>query len=278
MKCIDKRMKKLVSLYQFNMLGEEEKFSVEDHLLECDACFEEVYRLCPVVEIVAEKPEFFLNALQPKVSIAMRITSLFKKTTQGIIDTTKNIFATMDGWIRKPAIRILVPATVIALLLVVFVTPIKKNFSDLAIIENASYLALKVRGVIDGLSSTQSIFDQGMKYYQEKNYEQAIPKLNIYIKRKKHDAYGHFYLGVSLLLTDQAKKGIKHLKAATELCEKQGKDILLEKCHWYLGNAYLKNSDVDKALKEFRNVIVIGGEFKEDAVNQVMKIEELKAE
>ena len=278
MKCIDKRMKKLVSLYQFNMLGEEEKFSVEDHLLECDACFEEVYRLCPVVEIVAEKPEFFLNALQPKVSLAMRITSLFKKTTQGIIDTTKNIFATMDGWIRKPAIRILVPATVIALLLVVFVTPIRKNFSELAIIENASYLALKVRGVIDGLSSTQSIFDQGMKYYQEKNYEQAIPKLNIYVKRKKDDAYGHFYLGVSLLLTDQAKKGIKHLKAANELCEKQGKDILLEKCHWYLGNAYLKNSDVDKALKEFRNVIVIGGDFKEDAVNRVMKIEELKAE
>ena len=98
------------------------------------------------------------------------------------------------------------------------------------------------------------------------------------IKRKKHYAYGHFYLGVSLILTDQAKKGIKHLKAANELCEKQGKDILLEKCHWYLGNAYLKNSDVDKALKEFRNVIVIGGEFKEDAVNQVMKIEELKAE
>lgn len=278
MKCIDKRMKKLVSLYQFNMLGEEEKFSVEDHLLECDACFEEVYRLSPAVEIVAEKPEFFLNALQPKVSIAMRITSLFKKTTHGISDLAKDIFATMDGWIRKPAIRILVPATVIALLLVVFVTPIKKNFSDLAIIENASYLALKVRGVIDGLSSTQSIFDQGMKYYQEKNYEQAIPKLNIYVKRKKDDAYGHFYLGVSLLLTDQAKKGIKHLKAATELCEKQGKDILLEKCHWYLGNAYLKNSDVDKALKEFRNVIVIGGEFKEDAVNQVMKIEELKAE
>ena len=278
MKCIDKRMKKLVSLYQFNMLGEEEKFSVEDHLLECDACFEEVYRLSPAVEIVAEKPEFFLNALQPKVSIAMRITSLFKKTTHGISDLAKDIFAKMDGWIRKPAIRILVPATVIALLLVVFVTPIKKNFSDLAIIENASYLALKVRGVIDGLSSTQSIFDQGMKYYQEKNYEQAIPKLNIYVKRKKDDAYGHFYLGVSLLLTDQAKKGIKHLKAATELCEKQGKDILLEKCHWYLGNAYLKNSDVDKALKEFRNVIVIGGEFKEDAVNQVMKIEELKAE
>ena len=80
------------------------------------------------------------------------------------------------------------------------------------------------------------------------------------------------------MLTNEYKQGIKHLKLATELCEKQSKEILLEKCHWYLGNAYLKNNDVDKAVKEFRNVIVIGGEFKDDAVDQIRKIEELKAE
>jgi len=31
-------------------------------------------------------------------------------------------------------------------------------------------------------------------------------------------------------------------------------------------------------FKEFRNVIVIGGEFKDDVVSQIIKIEELKAE
>ena len=278
MKCIDPKMKKLVSLYQFKLLGEEEKFSVEDHLLECDACFEEVYRLCPAVEIVEEKPEFFLNALQPKESITIKIASVFKKTIHGITGLMKNIFATIDEGFRKPAIRILVPVTVITLLLVVFITPIKKNFSELAILENASYLALKVRGFGDKLSSTEHLYNQGMKYYQEKNYEQAIQKLAVFVKRKKAEPYGHFYLGVSYLLTNEPKKVIKHLNLATELCEKQGKEILLEKCHWYLGNAYLKNNDIDKAMKEFRNVIVIGGEFKDEAVSQIMKIEELKAE
>lgn len=278
MKCIDPQMKKLVSLYQFNMLGEEEKLSVEDHLLDCDACFEEVYRLSSAVEIVEEKPEFFLNALQPKVTYTMRITNFFKKTIHGLTDLMNSILSTMDEWLRKPAIRILIPVTAVAILLLIFVTPIQKNFSDLAIIENASYLALKVRGFADEFSSTQHLYDQGMKYYQEKNYEHAIQKLNVFVKRKKNNAYGHFYLGVSYLLTDEYKKGIKHLNSACELCQKQGKDILVEKCHWHLGNAYLKINETDKALKEFRNVVVVGGEYKEDAINQMMRIEDLKAE
>lgn len=278
MKCIDPKMKKLVSLYQFNMLGEEEKFLVEDHLLECDSCFEEVYRLCPAIEIVEDKPEFFLNALQPKVSIAMRITSLFKRTIYRITDLLKTISGVVDGWLKNPAIKILVPVTVVALLLIAFVTPLKKNFSDLAIIENASYLALKVRGFGDKFSSTENLYNQGVKCYHEKNYDQAIQKLNVFVKRKKDDAYGHFYLGASYLLTKEYKKGIKHLESSAELCQKEGKEILLEKCYWHLGNAYLKINEVDKALKEFRNVIVIGGDFKDDAVSQISKIEELKAE
>jgi tetratricopeptide (TPR) repeat protein len=276
MKCIDPKMKKLVGLYQFNLLGEEEKLSVEDHLLECDACFEEVYRLSSAMEIVQEKSEFFLDALEPKVTYAMRISNLFKKTFHGLSDFMNGILSTMDEWWRKPAIRIMVPVTVIAILILIFVTPIKKNFSDLAIIENASYLALKVRGFADEFSSTQNLYNQGMKYYQEKNYEQAIQKLTIFVKRKKDEPYGHFYLGVSYLLTDEYKKGIKHLKLASELCEKQGKAILLEKCHWYLGNAYLKTNDVDNALKEFRRVVAIGGDFREDANKQIVRIEKMK--
>ena len=278
MKCIDPKMKKLVSLYQFNMLGEEEKFSVEDHLLECDACFEEVYRFCPAVEIVEDKPEFFLNALQPKTSLAMRMIDSFKRFIRGTVDLRKNIFAKIDQGFKKPAIRILVPAIATALLLIIFVTPLKKTFSDLAIVENASYLAQKVGGFGDKLSSTEYLFDQGVKYYNEKKYQQAIEKLKVFVKRKKKNAYGHFYLGTSYLLTDEYKIGIKHLESASGLCQKEGKEILLEKCYWHLGNAYLKISEVEKALKEFRNVIVIGGDFKDDAVNQVSKIEKLKAE
>jgi len=278
MKCVNPKMKKLVSLYQFNLLGEEEKLTVEDHLLECDACFEEIYRLSPAVEIVEAMPEFFLNAFQPKETYAMRITKLFKKTIHALTDLTNNIFSTVAEWWKNPAIKILVPATAIAILLLILVPPDTKKYSDLAIMENVSYLALKLRGFVDEISPTQTLYNQGMKYYQEKNYTEAIHKLSAFVKRKKKDAYGHFYLGVSFLLTDEYKKGINHLKLASKFSEKEGKEILLEKCYWYLGNAYLKTNDVDYALKEFKNVVTIGCEFKEDAIKQIERIEEMKGE
>ncbi len=309
MKCIDPKIEKLVSLYQFNMLGPDEKLAVEDHLLECDACFEEVYRLSSAVGMVQEQPEIFLDALEPKKTCAMRMTSQFKKIINELSKLKKRLLVPMANWWRLPAIRILIPVTVVTILILAFLTPLKNNFSDLArlesddnaqtvgsmleefpmtplqksfsdlaIIENASYIALKVRGFADKFSSTQHLYDQGMKNYQEKNYEQAIQKLSAFVKHKKDNAYGHFYLGVSYLLTDNYKKGIKHLESASELCQKQNKELLLGQCYWQLGNAYLKINEVDKAVKELRNIIVMGGEYKDDALNQITKIEELKAE
>ncbi len=278
MKCLDPKMKKLVSLYQFDMLEEEEKRSVEDHLLECDACFEEVYRLTAAVEMIQEQPENFLDALKPKETSRMRITNSLKKYIRKLSGWKNCLLVPMAEWWRKPAIKIVVPAAVLALLLVSFVAPINMKFSKLAIIENGSYLAAKVRGLADEFSSTQNLYDEGMKCYQEKNYRQAIQKLSICVKRKKEDAHVQFYLGVSYLLTDEYKKGIKYLESATELSQKQNKEVLLEQCHWHLGNAYLKINEVEKAVKEFRNVIVIGGDYKDEALIKIVKIEELKAE
>lgn len=278
MKCIDPKIKKLVGLYQFNLLGEEEKLSVEDHLLECDACFEEVYRLSSAVQIVEDMPEFFLNALQPKETYVMRIATFFKKTIDALNNVVTNIFSTITEWWKKPVVKILIPVTTVAIILLILFPPDTSKYSELAIIENVSYVGFKVRGFVDEFSSTQNLFDQGMKYYQEKNYTEAIQKLSSFVKRKKNNAYGHFYLGVSYLLMDEFEKGIVHLKLASKFSENEGKEILLEKCYWYLGNAYLKTNDVDKALKEFRKVVAIGGDFKEDANKQIVRIEKMKGE
>ncbi|UCE04556.1 MAG: tetratricopeptide repeat protein [bacterium] len=278
MKCVDPKMKKLVSLYQFNLLREEEKLSVEAHLVECDACFEEVYRLSPAIETIEEMPEFFLDALQPKETHFTQTTRSVNKAINASTMLAADIVAAISEWWKKPVIKILVPVTAIAILLLIFMPPDAKKYSDLAIIENASYVALKVRGLYNEISPSQNLYNQGMKYYQEKNYTEAIHKLSAFVKRKKKDAYGHFYLGVSFLLTNEYKKGIDHLKLSSKFSEKEGKEILLEKCFWYLGNAYLKTNDVEKALKEFKNVVAIGGEFKEDAIKQIERIHEMKGE
>ncbi len=272
-------MKKLVGLYQFNLLREEEKLSVEAHILECDACFEEIYRLGPFIEIIEEMPEFFLSALQPKESFYMRMIKSLKQSVHTLTHQFNLLLSEIAEWWKKPAIKILVSVTAIAMLLIILLPFGSKRYSDLAIIDdNASYIAFKLRGLVKQFTPTQNLYDQGMEFYQEKNYSKAIDKLSTYVRRKKKNAYGHFYLGVSLLLTDKYKKGIDHLNSASKLCEEQGKEILLEKCNWYLGNAYLKTNNVEKALEEFRNVVAIGGEFKEDAIKQIVRIEEMKRE
>jgi len=278
MKCRDPKMKKLVSLYQFNLLDEKEKLTVEAHLIECDACFDEVYRLSPAIEMIEKSPEFFLSALEPGHIDMRQKARIRKKLLLPLAAMFSTILNKIFEWWSNPLAKFLVPATVVAAIILMLIMPHDRDYSGLAIIDYASNISLKVRGLVDDLSSTQALYDQGMKYYQEKNYAEAIVKLKAYVKRKKKDAYGHFYLGISLLLNDATKDGIRHLKTAAKLCEKQRKDILLERCYWYLGNAYLKANDVDRALSRFRNVVDIGGEFKEEAEKQIMRIQEIRGE
>ena len=273
MKCIDPKMKKLVGLYQFNLLQEEQKISVEAHLLECDACFHETYQLSPAIENMQEMPECFNDALQPQLTHSIQISKFLKKVGDMMKKEIYSIyFSAVELW-KKPAFKILLPATVVVILLFcILYIPGSKPYSNHAIKDNASYLSLKLRGLADGFGTTETLLNQGIKDYQEKHYKEAIPSLNAYLQRKKNDPYGHFYLGVSLVLTEEYKKGIDHLITARSLCQKQEKELLLEKCYWYLGSAYLKLNDLDKALSELYKVVEIGGDFAEQARNQITAI------
>lgn len=273
MKCIDPNMKKLVSLYQFNLLEEDKKISVEAHLLECDACFHETYQLSPAVENMQDMPDCFTDALRPRTSLSIQIINFLQKV--GVVmkrefDSIK--YLALELW-KKPASKIFLPITVMAILFfcVFYLPGLKTNFNGL-IQDNASYLSTKLRGAYNSFGETENLMSHGIKEFQEEHYKEAIPSLKTYVQRKKTDPYGHFYLGASLVQTGEYKKGIDHLKTASSLCQKQGKELLLEKCSWYLGNAYLKIDDNDKALSEFYKIVEIGGEYAEQAKNQITSI------
>jgi len=276
MRCINPKMKKLVSLYQFDLLDEPEKISVEAHLIECDACFEELYQLSPAIETIEEMPHCFSDALKPRETNTAKVVKFFKKARRSIMNVIDPIFKTFAEWWKIPAFRIFAPAMVMALLVLILIYPNSKQYSDLAILDNASYLTLKFRGIVNGFTPTDDLLHQGIKYYEQNNYTEAIPKLIAYVDRKDDDPYGHFYLGVSFLMADEFKKGIGHLKTAVNFCQKQGKEILLEKCYWYLGNAYLKINDVEKSTMEFQKVLSIKGQYEPDARKQMSRIEELR--
>ncbi len=278
MKCNNPKMRRLVSLYQFNLLDEDERFSVEDHLLDCDACFEEVYRMSKVSELLEQEPKSFLDAVQPKKTELTAIRGACKTAMADLINFSKEILESIRGWMKTPAVKVLIPATAVVLFIILLAKPFKKDFSHLAIIESASYVGGKVRGLADEFSSTQTLYDEGMKYYQQKNYRLAIQKLDTFVRRKKEDPYGHFYLGVSYLMQSEFKKGVKHLETASALCQTQNKQLLGENTNWHLANAYLKINEVEKAIKLLTNLAASEGEYKESSIRLLMKISELKAE
>lgn len=277
MKCIDPKFKKLVSLYQYNLLPEEEKNRVEAHLLECDACFQEAYQLAPAIETMQTMPDCFTDALQVQPTPSIRLAHVIQKMSILIKKEISAIGTTAHELWKGRAVRIFFPVAIVAIIVFfVFYFPGSPPNSHFSINDNASNLSIKLRGVVDDFKTTDALLDQGIKNFEEQRYEKAIASLKTYVQRKKTDPYGYFYLGVSYVVTDNYKKGIDHLKTARSLCQKQGKELLSEKCCWYLGTAYFKTNDLENALSEFYRVAEIGGDFAEQAKAEIAAIHQQK--
>ncbi|MBC8184487.1 tetratricopeptide repeat protein [candidate division KSB1 bacterium] len=297
MNCTNPKIKQLVCLYQFDMLTEEQKQSVEAHLLDCDACFDELYCLSPVMELIENIPERFISALQPRDTIFERILKLLKKAVNVLKKTGSDIFTAISkmwgiltpkipvprydsyigNWtiIKTPILNILVPATATIILAIIFLFPGSKQYSDLAILKKAGYSSFRLKGAVEP-TNTQEMFDKAMTLYELNNYREAIPILNEFTEREPGSAFGYFYLGVSLLLTEKWESGIEKLKISANLCQKQNLLILEERCYWYLGNAYLKTNKLDESLIFFEKIIELDLELEKDSQKQLARIKARK--
>ena len=265
MGCIDPKMKKLVNQYQFDLLPEEDKIKVEAHLLECESCFQELYCLSPALDILEKVPDRFVDAVQSRETILQRVILFF----------TDNFIPAISNWWKRPAAKILIPATVTILLLVIFVLPTTYNYSDLAIIEKAPYEAIKFKGPVE-LSPVQQLFDEAMIFYEQDDYANTIQKLNKYLEKEPANIYGHFYLGVCFILENKIENGIDHLTTTSTLSQQEDNTLFLEKSYWYLGNAYLQMEKEQDALLTFQKTVELEGEFACRAEEQIKKIEDLK--
>lgn len=272
MKCKKPHIQELLGSYQMGLLDKDQELEVDAHLLECESCFQEVYKLRPVIELFEEMPERFKEDLQS--------SGVLRKFTQKPYNLIFIIFSEgfnkLINWFEETLwIKILAPIVVVALIILLILPRHPDNFSDLAVIEKAPYLALKFKGTVETTPS-QKLFLEGMKFYEQDNFAEAIQRLSTFLKHEPNNAFGHFYLGVSLLLQDEIKDGIEHLGIASDLSKEQDNKLLLEKCYWNLGNAYLKVNDADNALRIFRLIIELQGDFISQAEKQIKKIEKIK--
>ena len=141
----------------------------------------------------------------------------------------------------------------IATIILIFaLTTPEGKYAPLARIEPLYYQSIESRGE-ESLTETEKLFQQGIAFYQQADYDSAINKLLLVIKRQPEDVNANFYVGLCYLLTKKANQAIFHLQKVIEL----NGEFLFEKCYWYLGNAYLLENNGKKALDIFEKVVAM---------------------
>lgn len=273
MKCTSPKMKKWLSLYQFDLLPEEDKLSFEAHLLQCPACMEELYRFSPVIKIFDKMPKKLVAALEPRKTALIKTLHFVNEQMQTAKQFITSSPKILKGWWAKPEIIVIIPTALAILIITVLLVSREPKFSDLAIIEKTSYLTFRSQEKLDR-SSAEKLFDEGMKFFQEDNYSEAIEQLTTFLGRTPNHAQGQFYLGVCLFITGDVESGINRFKAVLPLAQIQNNKLLLERCYWYLGNSYLRINKKIDALDAFKNVVNLHGDLDSDAQNQILKIRE----
>lgn len=271
MKCNNPEMEKMVSLYQFNMLSRKEKNRVEAHILECDICFADLYQFYPALEILQETPEKYLDALTSQRKYSQKI--LYMKNSLKFLQ--KNLISNIRDWWEKPAAKYLIPVAATIMLAIFLIIPSSGQYSDLAIINKESNI-FNIKGQQGSTTTPEKLFSNGMEFYESENYDKTITKLTAFLIQNPDDLFGHFYLGISFLLENKYEDGIKHLTNAAELSKEFDNYLILDRCYWLLGNAYLKTNEVENALSNFKKIIEINGKSETNAQKQIAKIEQLK--
>ncbi len=85
--------------------------------------------------------------------------------------------------------------------------------------------------------------------YQQGNYEDALKRLKVMAEGNPKNAAISFYLGNTYLSLLESKKAITAFQKIYEY-----PNDWQEKTNWYLGLAYLKNGELEKAQRLFWNI------------------------
>ena len=242
MSCTNPDMEKLINLYQFGFLSDDQKTKVEAHLLECEACLKELYRISPTLELLNNKPEYFLDTLKSRKTFIARMRSAIKKLFSHIHKMTiKLVSWILLGW-KRPIVKIVVPVMVTACVLLFIFLSSPKQYADLAIVEKSPYEPIRFMGP-ETLSAAEEIFKSALEFYERDDYKNAIPQFQAFLVYAPENPYAHFYLGVTLHLTNQLDSALKHLEIAEQFSNQMKDNVLLEKIYWHLGNAYLQKNN-----------------------------------
>lgn len=279
MDCTNPKMRKLMGRYEFGILSPNEQKEFEAHLLQCQACFEELYSMTPVAQRMRENPDLFLRELAVReaayVGILRKIKAWWRRAASGERNVLRPGIKPAAQPIFGRAVKVGVPvafAIAVALILCHRFTPPPGKYAHLAVIERAYYRPVAIR-TGERFPEAERLFDEAMVHYNRAEYAQAIEGLSKSIEKDPNNADAHFYLGICYLLERNAGRAIKHLQKALDLVGAPA-----EKYHWYLGNAHLLRENRNRALAEFKKVVDFEGDYQFEAKKIIAKMAAMEKE
>jgi tetratricopeptide (TPR) repeat protein len=266
MECTNPHLGQLIVRYDLGALGESEREPFAAHLLLCDACYEEVYSMAPIMAALRQR----------RAAIERGEIVGDRARVQAAIESTVSPF-----WLTRPAILV-AASLLMAVGAVLFAIQLARQPStqdiaqpaepmapapDVAANLSSAGTALEIpkavyaparRPLVLRDDTSATAFEQAMMAYQQNNFAAAAEQLEVVSRLEPEHVEAHLYWGVSLLLAGQDREALAPLRQAVELSD----GGLHESSRYYLALAYLKTNQPDHALAELDAVIQLAGQHQ----------------
>ncbi len=237
MECKISQQKNMIERYLSGALSPEEKEGAEEHLFNCEVCFEEIQLREEMSKLVKEERQIlFADYLQTQQAEVKKGVY-----SPGFGEMLVNLFSNKQ---RKWALATVVLA-VVAVAIFIIINPVPHSpIAQLYETEPFPFVKPSIRGANSG----QKLFFESMEYYELQDFKMVAEKLENALETNPELKDAYFYLGVSYYLQNDLDKALENLIIDTE------NNPNAEKGHWFLGHTYLKKNAMGKALQQFEIV------------------------
>ncbi len=241
MECDLTNRTKTIEDYLSEQLSVEEQKAFDEHLFNCDICFQELNFKEKVVNLVRDEGNILFKKYLKKK----------KKKDEGFFQIVADKFPTIIRNKQKRWIFASVTVCILMISIILIFKPFTPHSGSDELFKIEPFPYLKPH-TLEDLMAAEKKFFEGMEYYQRDEFAEAGLKLQEALAENQQLVEAYFYLGVCYFFQDQSDQAIINLKIAIE--QKPNS----EKAYWFLGHLYYKMGETQNAITEFQKVADLG--------------------
>ena len=233
--------------YLKGSLNEEARYEVENHLLDCELC-------SAAVEGFAESYNFDEN--RELEELAQRFSS--QKAAEAQIRPLRRNYR----WLNRVAAAAILLILPLAAWMYWNAQSEERLFARYFESYTSDYLATRSSNPSKDLH--HSLLEKAVERYQQKEYLQSIPLLEVYLEKVPENTIAAFHAGMACLEVGQTSKAIQYLEVV-RLNDAQ----YYEEASWYLALAHVQLGQEETARAILNDLLKIENGYYEKQVQEL---------